>query len=312
MISFRYHVFTVVAIFLSVALGIAVGNAYVQPALVDQLKEQTLRLQRDLDEARADLAGERARLDRLEQATDVVPLLVDGNLLGQRVVVVTHVGVDEASLVQVRRALDAAGADLVTGLALTEQMAAREPQDRAELANLLGMSVGDDPAPLIERAVAALADRLATGPPRRGAQPSGDDVLNGLLRGGFLALPDGSPALSEADLDEFGGNGEVVVVVAGGEEEPLPTTEEFLIPFVAELRTRGAAVAAVESAGTTYPFVPVLRGDAEVAGQIVTVDDVDLSIGAAALVLGLERLLAIGQGGDFGFKGSDVTPIPPP
>lgn len=313
MISFRYHVFTVVAIFLAVALGIAVGNAYVQPALVNRLDQQTRVLQRQLADANAQEAEWRARVDRLEQATDVLGMLVDeGDLAGRRVVLVTHVGVDEDALSQVRRALEASGADLVTALAVTERMSAPEQQDRDDLAALLGMSVPDEPAPLVERAVAVVADRLAEGPPRRGAQPGGDDVLDGLLRGAFLSLPNGAPALSEAGLDDLGGNGELVVVVAGGEEEPLPATDEFLIPFVTELVARGATVAAAESAATAYPFVPTLRGDDLVAGRIVTVDDVDLAIGGAALVLGLERLILLGQGGDYGFKGSDVTPIPPP
>lgn len=311
MISFRYHVFTVVAIFLAVALGIAVGNAYVQPALVSQLQRRTDGLQRQLSEANADEADAKARLDRLEQATDLLPMLVDGDLAGRHVVVVTHAGVDDASLAQVRRALDAAGAELVTVLAVTEKMSASDRQDRDTLADLFGMSATDDPAPLIESAAALVADRLANGPPQHGAQPEDDDVLDRLLREAFLSLPNGSPSLTEADLEDLGGNGELFVVLAGGDEEPAPTTDEFLVPFVEDLVARGATVAAAESAGTTYPFVATLRDDDGLDGRIVTVDDVDLSIGGAALVLGLERLVVLGQGGDYGFKGSDVSLIPP-
>lgn len=313
MISFRYHAFTVVAIFLAVALGIAIGNTGLSRSVVVRgLERQTEELQRQLDETRATLSDARATVERLEQATDVLPMLVDGDLAGHRVVLVTHAGVDGATLTQVRRALDAAGAELAAGFAVTVRMAATEQEDRDLLADLLGMVATDDPAPLVERATAVIADRLAEGPPRRGAQPEADDILDGLLRAAFLSLPDGSPSLSEGDLDDLGGNGELLVVVAGGEEEPLPSADGFLVPLVRGLVAQGAPVAAAESAGTTYPFVATLRADEAIDGRIVTVDDADLAIGGTALVLGLERLIAFGQGGDYGFKGSDVTPIPPP
>jgi hypothetical protein len=295
-ISFRYHVFTVAAIFLAVALGIAVGNAYVQPALVSRLEQQTIDLQQRL-----------ADQERLIRATDVLPVLVNDDLAGHHVVVVTHTGVDDGSMNQVRRALEAAGAQLTTSLAVTEKLSATEVQDRETLADLFGMSSTDDPAPLVERAVEVIADRLTEGPPRRGAPPGDDDVLDQLLRGAFLSLADGS----ERDLESLGGNGELFVVVAGGDDEPAPSIDEFLVPFVEELVARGATVAAAESAGTAYPFVEALRADDAVAGRIVTVDDVDLSIGGTALVLGLERLVVLGQGGDYGYQGSD-GPIPPP
>jgi hypothetical protein len=44
---------------------------------------------------------------------------------------------------------------------------------------------------------------------------------------------------------------------------------------------------------------------------LVTVDDLDESRGGAALVLGLERRLLTGQGGDYGVKGG-AAPLPPP
>lgn len=321
MISFRYHAFTVVAIFLAVALGIAIGNTGLSRSVVVRgLERQTEELQQQLDETRATLSDARATVERLEQATDVLPMLVDGDLAGHRVVLVTHAGVDGATLSQVSRALDAAGAELAAAFAVTVRMAATEQEDRDLLADLFGMVATDDPAPLVERATAVIADRLTEGPQRRGAQPEADDIaqpeeddiLDGLLRAAFLSLPDGSPSLSEGDLEDLGGNGELLVVVAGGEEEPLPSADGFLVPLVRELVAQGAPVAAAESAGTTYPFVATLRADEAVHGRIVTVDDADLSIGGAALVLGLERLIAIGQGGDYGFKGSDVTPLPPP
>ena len=47
MISFRYHIFTIVAIFLAVGLGVLMGTSVVQPALIDNLERQVGDLKRD-------------------------------------------------------------------------------------------------------------------------------------------------------------------------------------------------------------------------------------------------------------------------
>jgi hypothetical protein len=44
---------------------------------------------------------------------------------------------------------------------------------------------------------------------------------------------------------------------------------------------------------------------------MVTVDDLDFSVGGAALVLGLERLLLLGQGGNYGIKAGAMAALPP-
>ena len=50
MISFRYHIVTIIAVFLALAIGLLGGAAFVQPALQEQLQEQTDRLRNDLDD----------------------------------------------------------------------------------------------------------------------------------------------------------------------------------------------------------------------------------------------------------------------
>jgi hypothetical protein len=67
-------------------------------------------------------------------------------------------------------------------------------------------------------------------------------------------------------------------------------------------------VAAGESSTTLVPFVGLILEDG--TDGAVTVDDLDLSMGGAALVLGLEALLERGEGGAYGFK-DGAEPLPP-
>jgi hypothetical protein len=100
------------------------------------------------------------------------------------------------------------------------------------------------------------------------------------------------------------------VVVSGGQaEEPAMGPSMFSVPLVERLTELGLAVGAGESVGTIQPFVEAVR--AAGTDGTVTVDDLDLSMGGAALVLGLDRLLVTGDGGDYGVK-DGATPLPPP
>jgi Copper transport outer membrane protein, MctB len=116
--------------------------------------------------------------------------------------------------------------------------------------------------------------------------------------------------LTPAQLPQIGGPDQSVVVVAGGNSEPPVPVEAFLLPMLTQLEQHiGLPVAAAEStATTTFPFVPLLRGDGQLASDpMVTVDDVDPDHGGGvALVLALRDLLLTGQGGNYGLKtGSD-------
>ena len=110
-------------------------------------------------------------------------------------------------------------------------------------------------------------------------------MLDTLLTSNFLTTPPGSPAISRSDLPGVGGKGQVVIALSGGRGEPAVAPQDFFVPFVQELVQRGVTVAAGESADTAYPFVPVLRSDggAGDGSLMVTVDDLDFSVGGAAL-----------------------------
>jgi Copper transport outer membrane protein, MctB len=310
-ISFRYHVFTIVAIFLAVALGIAVGNAYVQPKLVDQLRSRTDELQSDLATVRQKNDTLTRENSGLRDASQILLMLDDGGLAGRPVIVVTQDGADPALLDQTTTALDEAKAELVAVLSVTDRVEPSDGQTRQDLARLLGIPSSVTP-PDVSRAVAdKLAERLVTGPPRRGAQPARADLLDELLRGQYLRFPAGH-ALSESALADVGGKGEIVIALSGSADQLSLSPQSFMVPFVASLVRRGATVAAGEAASTSDPFVQTLRGDADLEGSgLVTVDDLAWPAGGAALVLGLERSLALGQGGDYGVGGGAQGPIPP-
>ena len=301
MISFRYHIVTIAAVFLALAIGLLGGGAFLQPALQKELENRTEDLRRDLDarlEQIDDLRLEVAGLGAFSEAA--LPYLAEGRLLEVPVVVVTQVGVADEVRTEAIDALSAAGARVLTTVSASALLLSEEPAVREQLAEIVG-----EPAAAAEDlpglAAAELAARLVAQTP---PSPE-DDVLTRLLSGGFLA-PVGAPP-GAATLEEIGAPGQVVLVLSGGEaEDPALPPEAFAVPLVEALAELGSPVAAGESLLATVPFVPLVSGEG-----VVTVDDLDQAMGGAALVLGLDRLLATGEGGDFGAK-DGAEPLPPP
>src|SRR5919106_516234 len=302
MISFRFHLVSLVAVFLALGLGVLAGTTVLNKGIVTVLEAQT----ENLREQSADL---RARGDRLEGearmwtafGNEAMQHLVSGALPGREVILITQEGTDGAGVQGARRALEEAGADLRAVLSVDRRMTLDRGSDRQALALVLGTS-GDDPGALRAQAAEALAIRLAFG-------TSDDDVLARLIDAGFLVNQ--GPGLDGTGLEQLGGNGEVFVVVAGGPEDPAPTPSEFLVPFVRRLVLQGEAVAAAENLDSQYEFVGLLRGDGSVSDQMVTQDNVDRVAGEVGLVLALQGLLTDGRGGHFGVKGGASGSIPP-
>jgi hypothetical protein len=315
LISFRYHIFTIVAIFLAVGLGLLFGSSVVQPALIQDLENQANQLGEDLADTRAEVSDLQAQVGALQEAGDILPSLDQGTLTDRPVVLVTHDAVEPRLLSQARLSLSEAAVTMVAELSITDRMAVGDEQSREALSELLGMASDTETPTLQMRAAEVLAQRLAVGAPRRAVSPSGPDILDEFLTANFLTTAQGSPSISRGDLPGIGGKDQLVVVLSGGQGEPLVDPQLFFVPLVEGLVQRGATVAAGESVSTDYPFVPALRADGA-AGDgtdpaMVTVDDLDFSVGGAALVLGLERLVLLGQGGHYGIKAGAPPPLPP-
>jgi hypothetical protein len=229
-------------------------------------------------------------------------MLTDGKLAGMPVVVVTQTGVEDGVLSEAQAALANAGANVLTTVSATEELVSKDQATQEQLATI----VGEPTAPADELPGLA-AQALA-----RGLSPStsvvGGDVLDQLLSAGFLAPVGAGP--SPATLGEIGQPGQVVVVLSGGrgEGEPVLAPEAFAVPLVESLATFNVPVAAGESLQNDYDYVSILRANG--ADGTVTVDDLDRTMGGAALVLGLDDLIATGDGGAYGVK-DGADPLPP-
>jgi hypothetical protein len=306
-ISFRYLVVVVVAIFLALGLGVLAGTTVIDQSIVKTLRSHGHELRQEIDKLTTTNNLNHAFLSL------AFPYLVDGRLAHKEVVLVTDDNAESDAVSEARDFLDEANATIVTELKVKHTVA---PNSTARTA--LQQLLTDDGQPVtgsVTQDVArALANRLEIGAPQPGpttTNPQPPDLLADLLSGGFLDFPHNSPP----DPKTVGGPGQMVVVVAGGASNPAVAFEAFMVPFVEQLVQDGVPVAAAEPQDAARPFVGLLRSSPTIPdGEgLVTVDDLasdtGTTFGGVALVLGLKQLVRFGLGGDYGVKGvANVIP----
>jgi hypothetical protein len=304
-ISFRFHLVSLVAVFLALGLGVLAGTTVINQGIVNQLEAQTAEFERRTLVAEEQVGQLQAQVVAWNE---VVPFFIDGELVGERAIVVTQEGTDDGIITSVSDGLEQGGAEVVGLFSVGERMALRTDADRRALSLALGLTGVDDPQALKSEAASAVADRLAFG-----RVSVGDDVLVRLIRDQFVM--DLGPELGEEQLDTLS-EADLVVVVAGGTEPAAMRPEGFLVPFVESMAAAAEqsdqAVGAAESFTSSYEFVTLLRGDGDTADRIVTQDNVDQVPGRIGLVLALDDLLLRGLPGHYGFKDGSSGAFPPP
>jgi hypothetical protein len=294
MVSFRFHLVSLVAVFLALGLGVLAGTTVINRTLVRRLEADTARFGREAD--RLD-----RQVDALRAFRDAVTgHLVDDRLAGTEVVLVTQEGTDEGAIAASRRALEGAGADMLGLLTVSGRMALADQSSRTDLAVIVEGSATADPDALAADAAELMASELAFG-------AVSADVLQELIRQEFVLV--GGREAGDSVLRSLDGD-EAVVVIAGGRDRPPVDPSRFLLPLAQGLVEDGVRVAAAEPLRTGYPFVALIREAGAVADRITTQDNVDQVAGEIGLVLGMENVLR-GAAGHYGVKEGASGLLPP-
>ncbi|MDO8149509.1 copper transporter [Isoptericola sp. b515] len=121
MIDFRYHLVSLISVFLALAVGIILGAGPLQNAIGDQLTDQVEALRVERTALRDSLTATEAELADLQAyALGAGAELVDGSLEDVNVAVVDVDGISETLELDVVNQLEAAGARVVAQSSMTE------------------------------------------------------------------------------------------------------------------------------------------------------------------------------------------------
>jgi Copper transport outer membrane protein, MctB len=303
MLGLRYHVASLAAVFVALAVGILLGVAVSgkltdvgQDAELQNLRNDNEQLQKDLDAARADASAATGRSEGADELfARSYPTLIDGRLRGKNVAVV-FLGPADGS---VRAEVEGAVAD-ADGGAPTRVVALDAPVDHGDITSLLE---GDE-------LLAGYADEggdLSDLGRELGRQlAEGDDTLWSRLQSQLIEEQTGS---TSTPIDAA-----VVVTTWTPPEDPdgeqpdenTEPTASLLEGIVGGLDSMDIPVVGVAARDAPVGVLEAYRDEG-----ISSVDDIDIPAGRLALAL----LLAGAEPGHYGFgktaTDGSVPPIEP-
>jgi hypothetical protein len=306
-ISLRYHIVSLVAVFLALALGIVVGSTVLQEGTVSALRATSQEVRQRSEENRTENLILKQEISRLQTfGTAVLPELVQDRLKGRSVVLVDTDKVDSGLRDGVRKVLEDAGANVDGQITFADdRLALGADADRTAMARLLAVEAAA-PDVLRGELVEKLAARLATStalPQEDGQRAS--DMLTGLQDADFLADLKLSRPLA-AGTDPFPRQGSIFVLLGPAATATTALAPDaFLVPLADQVSTQtGGPVAGAEAAAVPKQtsWIIALRDNRAVSRRVSGIDSVDTVYGQLALVQALQGSLQQQPAGQYGIK----------
>lgn len=300
MISFRYHIVSIVSVFLALAVGVALGGGPLKGEVDNTLVEQV-----EADrKAKADLRAQVQSLSAGNAFTDdftgaVAPELLGGSLKERTVTLLVMPGAEESVVSSLSELVESAGGTVGgTVRAADGLLDVGNKQLVDELGSQLLDGVNDvtvpDDAGTYERLGAIIARAVATD---EDGGATMDDSANSILSG-----------LSTADLmspaGEITRRGSLVLVVTGAgsaETDEREGASAVLAALVGALDqgTDGVVVGGPVAAARSGGALEAVRREVVTAQEVSTVDTVDRVPGQVVAVMALAEQ-AGGAAGHYG------------
>lgn len=308
MISLRYHIISIAAVFLALALGVVLGSTAISDRLLSGLSSNREQLSHQVGDLQNERNALRARLTDADAFdASVGPRIVNGALRGRTVVLVTTADANPADRDALRGLLGNAGATVTGELQLTD--AFTDPSRSDQLSELstrllpagLRLPTASDAGTLSGGLLGSL---LLVNSNNGRAQASAAEttaVLAGLSDGGFVRA---GPQVLPAQL---------AVILTGGPTLGNGSGDRagILARFATQLDRAGAGAVLAGRPGSADGNGPigVVRADTAAASVLSTVDDVSTAAGRVVTVLALAEQ-AQGHAGRYGTGGNAQAVVP--
>jgi hypothetical protein len=310
-IDFRYHLVSLIAVFLAIALGIVIGTTALNEPILSDVEDRVAALEQDkraLEDQTQTLQAQLDTTDAFAQA--VAPALVEGSLTGRSVLLVLATEeVPQETVEEVTALVGEAGGTVSGTLAL--QPGYSDPSSESALQSYVtgsGLPTGVT-LPETEdtgRLVAGLLGSVLMIPPDPVADaPEAAEVSS--VVAGLVSLDVLAQVSSEVAPADYA----VVLTQGGFDGDDAAERNSTLVELVTALDAAGSgAVVAGDggSAGATG-LVGSVRGDPALSAAVSTVDNVASTSGQISTVLALGTE-GEGTSGQYGV-GEDTQPVPP-
>ncbi len=278
MFDMRYHIASLVAVFLALAVGIVLGTVIVDKGvLVDQQKAMVERLEKDFKLLRAENAALNSELRKKDQylKESFFPLIKD-RLIGQNIAIIVTSATDGSLKRSIEEAIRRSGASVVT-ISLNLPWRLEEKNIQEKLAPHIQQAQG---ATTQEKVLTRLADYCSS-------PPADNKVLMDLAAAGLIGV-DSLPQVQPT-----------AVLIVGG-SDGRDTSREVDAVLIERLKANKVRVVGVEPKSRKISYMGIYQ-----RLGISTVDNVDEQVGLLSTVFALA-----GADGNFGVKSTADRMMP--
>ncbi|MEV0330527.1 copper transporter [Micromonospora echinospora] len=306
MINFRYHVVSLTAVFLALAIGLVVGTAALNGPVADSLRERVSSLSKDNQQMRQTVNNLQREMEMEEDfAAELAQAFLPGTLTGKRVLVLSlPTGRDHTE--GVVKMLQTAGATVTGRMDVQDKFIS--PDNNNNLLELAVTAAGPTGAPT--------ANLPGNG---HGVETSSALLANVLL--------DRTPAVTEADrkavlasytnagyvtsAEPVTGAAEAVVLVSGPPyvDKDADRKDESVVKMVEQFDRTGTLVVAGNGSASGN-VVAVVRGDPVLSQAISTVDNGNTVQGQLVTVMALVQQLNEKKAGHYGVGDNAASLVP--
>jgi hypothetical protein len=311
-IDFRYHLVSIIAVFLALAVGLVVGSTALSGKAEEVLKDAQVKA----------VARNNALINENKALTNQISAdqafaqagsrrLIGGLLAHEKVVLVVAPGAASTVTNGVTVALKQAGATVTGQIQLQQSFMTTGAANEAALTQLsdnLATKAGLSPLAQSQSQVAGqeaaaqvlAAALLATAPETGLATKASEAILTGLSQNGYLSFGGTMPPTATL----------AVLVTPGG--SPPQSGSEVLSAVAAQLKAAGSGTVMAGDAASVGPD-SVISKENSAADPVSTVDNANTETGQIMVVQALADLLAGKSPAQYGIAtGAAPSPAPTP
>ncbi len=312
MISLRTHAISLAAVFLALAIGVALGSGLLSNTVLSGLRDDKNELQNQINTLTDDRNALNEKLNAAGQFDAAMsPRILRDTLGGKSVVLFRTPDAADDDVDALTRMVGHAGGTVTGTVALTQEFVTANSAEKL-------LSVVNSPiVPAGKQLSTASVDQgsqagdllgialLINRDPKVAAvdDTQRDTVLTALRDTGFISYGD----------QRIGAANCALIVTGGGLGDDAGNRGATVARFAAGLAPHGSGTVLVgrdgSSSGTAA--VAVTRSDAALSGAVSTVDDVDSESGRITAVLALSDLINGGRAGQYGIgQGAGSVTVP--
>ena len=320
MIDFRYHLVSIVAVFLALAIGIVLGSTELQGNTIDVLRTSSNLLKNELDQSNAQRNTAQTQYNNSQSFfVKAEPKLLAGELPGDRIVLVTEPGASTQVITGVTKAAKLAGATVTGTVAIqpkfndlsgTTQSSLQSINSNLATTDGTTLATPSNEQTLYQQQAAQLIGTaiLATSTAGETGGISTADattLLGAYAQAGYITI---TPAVTDRAT--------LAVIVtpdtapADGQNDP---GTQVLLAMAQEFAGESAATVVAGSTAGSSPAgspIAVLRGSSA-SSLVSSVDNADVTMGQVSTIWALADQLGGGKPNSYGISGaSAVSPVP--